>query len=388
MNYLSKAKEIFPLLVDHRRAIHSYGEIGFEFTKTLNYIKTELENIGVESYPCGKGGLYALIGKGEPCVLLRADIDALPMEEKTGLEYACTTGGTHSCGHDCHGAMLLGAAKLLKENEANLKGTVKLMFQPAEEILAGAQDMIDNGILQNPTVNAAFATHVMSGQKGSKVGNVFYSKGAALYSGDAITIEVTGKESHGSASYMGIDAINIAAHIVVALNEIISREIPLDEHSVVLVGKISGGLTVNTTPGSAVLEVSVREQTQEKRDFLKQRVKEISEGIATTFRGKAKVNFVYGMAPLVCDETLATKADEYCKQMGLNTVCVPTAGGTEDFTAIANIVPSVMLNLGAGALEDGYTYGMHNPAMTIDENVLPIGTAVYAQCATEYLNNY
>ncbi|MBQ3588489.1 MAG: amidohydrolase [Oscillospiraceae bacterium] len=385
MDYRIKAEENFEYVQKIRRQLHTWAEVGFDLPKTVALVDEELTKMGIEHYPVGKAGICAIIGKGEKCVLLRADMDALPMKETTGLPYASTGDGTHSCGHDCHAAMLLGAAKLLKENEANLKGTVKLMFQPAEELLAGAVDMIENGILENPKPDVAFATHVSVGQPGTTVGRVTYSSGPALYSGDAVKIEVTGKAAHGSASFMGVDAINIAAHIVVALNEIISREIPLDEHSVVLVGKISGGDTVNTTAGSATLEVSVRAQTQEKRDFLKKRIKEISEGIAATFRGRADVQFVYGMAPLYCDPQTARDAHRYVESLGYTPVCVPTAGGTEDFTAVANIIPSVMLNLGAGSLEEGHLCSMHNAGMIVNEDVLPTGVAIYCQCATQWL---
>ena len=353
--------------------------------QTLALVEKELTNMGLKPYKVGKAGLCALVGQGEKCVLLRADMDALPMDETTGLPFACTTGGTHSCGHDCHTAMLLGAAKLLKENESQLKGCVKLMFQPAEELLAGALDMVENGVLENPKVDVAFAQHIMVGQEDTSVGVVKYSKGSALYSGDAVQIDIIGKASHGSAAYRGVDAINIAAHVVLALNEIISREIPSDEHSVVLVGTIKGGDTVNTTAGSASLGVSIRAQTDEKRNFLKQRVKEISEGVAKTFRGQAVVTFLYGMSPLYCDPDLAQKAHDYISQLGYTPVCVPTDSGTEDFTAVAQKVPSVMLNLGAGSIGEGHIYSMHNAGMNADEGVLPVGTALYAQYATLWL---
>ena len=385
MNYRKRAEEIFDYVQSIRRQLHSWGEVGFDLPQTVALIDSELSKMGIPHYPVGKAGICAIIGKGEKCVLLRADMDALPMDETTGLPYASTSGGTHSCGHDCHAAMLLGAAKLLKEDEDKLNGTIKLMFQPAEELLAGAVDMIENGILENPKPDVAFATHVSVGQPGTTVGRVTYSSGPALYSGDAVKISVYGKNAHGSAAYMGVDAINIAAHIVVALNEIISREIPLDEHSVVLVGKISGGDTVNTTAGYAELEVSLRAQTEEKRNFLKKRVKEISEGIAATFRGRAEVEFVYGMAPLYCDPKTAADADRYVAQLGYTPVCVPCAGGTEDFTAVANIIPSVMLNLGAGSIEEGHMCSMHNPGMIVNEDVLPTGVAIYCQCAAQWL---
>ncbi|MEG1782183.1 MAG: M20 family metallopeptidase [Oscillospiraceae bacterium] len=385
MDYKKGALEINDYLISLRRQFHSFAERGFELPKTLALVKKELLSMGIQPYPVGKAGLCALIGKGEKCVLLRADMDALPMEETTGLPFASTSGGTHSCGHDCHTAMLLGAAKLLKANENELKGCVKLMFQPAEELLAGALDMVENGVLKNPKVDVAFAEHIMVGLEDSSVGTVRYSKGSALYSGDAVQIDILGKSAHGSSAFMGVDAINIAAHIVVALNEIISREIPSDEHSVVLVGTIKGGDTVNTTPGSASLGVSIRAQTDEKRKFLKQRVKEISEGVATTYRGQAKVTFLYGISPLVCDENLSDCAHRYVAELGYSPICVPTSNGTEDFTAVAQKVPSVMLNLGAGTIGEGHTCSMHNSGMNADEGVLPVGCGVYAQCATRWL---
>ena len=385
MNYRKRAEEIFDYVQGIRRQLHTWAEVGFDLPETVALVDKELTEMGIPHYPVGKSGICAILGKGEKCVLLRADMDALPMKETTGLPYASQGEGTHSCGHDCHTAMLLGAAKLLKEDEDKLNGVVKLMFQPAEELLQGAVDMIENGILENPKPDVAFATHISVGQPGTTVGRVTYSSGPALYSGDAVKIRVYGKNAHGAAAYMGVDAINIAAHIVVALNEIISREIPLDEHSVVLVGKIAGGDSVNTTAGYAELDVSIRAQTEEKRSFLKQRVKEISEGIAATFRGRAEVDFVYGMAPLYCDPQTAADAHRYVESLGYTPVCVPCMGGTEDFTAVANIIPSVMLNLGAGSIEEGHICSMHNAGMVANEDVLPTGVAIYCQCATQWL---
>ena len=385
MNYRKRAEEIFDYVQSIRRQLHSWAEIGFDLPKTVALVDKELTEMGIPHYPVGKSGICAILGKGEKCVLLRADMDALPMKETSGLPFAATGEGTHSCGHDCHTAMLLGAAKLLKEDEDQLNGVVKLMFQPAEELLQGALDMVENGILENPKPDVAFASHILVGQPGSVVGRVTYSSGPALYSGDAVKIRVYGKNAHGATAFMGVDAINIAAHIVVALNEIISREIPLDEHSVVLVGKIAGGDSVNTTAGYAELDVSIRAQTEEKRNFLKQRVKEISEGVALTFRGKAEVDFVYGMAPLYCDPQTAADGHRYVESLGYEPVCVPCMGGTEDFTAVANIIPSVMLNIGAGSLEEGHTFSMHNAGMIVNEDVLPTGVAIYCQCATQWL---
>ncbi|MBQ1234868.1 MAG: amidohydrolase [Oscillospiraceae bacterium] len=385
MNYLQQAQALQNEMVAARRYFHQNAEIGFDLPLTLAYIEEKLTEMEVPFQKIGKAGIVATLGKGERCVLLRADMDALPMMEDSGVEFASVNGNTHSCGHDMHAAMLLGACKMLKQNEDGLPGVVKLLFQPAEEILGGAADCVAAGVLQNPKVDAAFAAHIMTGEPQYKVGTAFYSRGPALYSGDACKIEVIGKASHGSSPYMGIDAINIAAHIVLALNEIISREIPADEHSVVLVGKINGGLTVNTTPGSCTLEVSVRTTTQEKREFLLARVEEIAVNTAKVFRGEAIFTHVYGMGPLVCDENVADLAGESLKKVGIESTVVPTSSGTEDFTAIAAQVPAVMVNLGAAP--QGVTlYPHHNPKMVADEAVMPYGAAAYVQFTFDFLN--
>jgi amidohydrolase len=283
--------------------------------------------------------------------------------------------------------MLLGAAKLLKDNEDELDGTVKLMFQPAEELLAGAVDMIGAGILEDPKVDAALAIHIYVGNELSRSGTVAYAKGPALFSGDAIKITIKGQNAHGSTPEKGIDAINIAAHTVIALQEIIARETSCMENSVVLVGKIYGGDTVNTLAGNAVLEVSVRATTQDNREFLIQRIREIAESVAGTFRGEAIVEHQYGMGPLYNDPALSEDMAGYCEELlgEGTTLRIPLAVGTEDFTSIASRVPSVMLNLGMGSIDEGYTYSMHNPSMVVNEEVLHKGAAIYAYGAMRYL---
>lgn len=368
--------------------MHGFAEIGFELPKTISYVQEKLKEYGLIPKVVGKSGITCTVGRPGKTILLRADMDALPMKEETKLDFAATNGNCHSCGHDCHTAMLLGAAKLLKENEQNLNGTVKFMFQPAEEILAGAKDMIESGILESPKVDAAIGMHIFVGNEQSHTGTISYANGTALFSGDAIKITIKGKNAHGSTPEKGIDAINIAAHIIISLQEIISREIPCHDQSVVVVGKMQGGDTVNTLAGNAVLEVSVRATTEEKRAYLKERVKEISENVAHTFRGEAIVEFSYGIGPLYNNPELSEEIAGYCKEiLGDDKVMViAPAAGSEDFTAVANLVPSVMLNLGVGSIKEGYVFSMHNPGMIVDENALFKGTSIYAYCAEQYLS--
>lgn len=386
--YYEKALKISNEIIENRRKLHNFAEIGFELPKTISYVQEKLKEYGLIPEMIGKGGITCTVGRPGKTILLRADMDALPMSEETKLDFSATNGNCHSCGHDCHTAMLLGAAKLLKENEQNLNGTVKFMFQPAEEILAGAKDMIESGILESPTVDAAVGMHIFVGNEQSHTGTISYANGTALFSGDAIKITIKGKNAHGSTPEKGIDAINIAAHIIISLQEIISREIPCQDQSVVIVGKMQGGDTVNTLAGNAVLEVSVRATTEEKRVYLKKRVKEISENIAHTFRGEAVVEFLYGIGPLYNNPELSEEIAGYCKEiLGDNKVMeIAPAAGSEDFTAVASLVPSVMLNLGVGSIKEGYLYSMHNPCMIVDEKVLFIGTSLYAHCAEQYLS--
>lgn len=387
--YYEKALDINEEIVANRRILHNYAEVGFDLPKTTAFVMKKLTEYGITPFYVGKAGVSCVLGRPGKTILLRADMDALPMKENTGLDFAATNGNCHSCGHDCHTAMLLGAAKLLKQNEARLNGTVKFMFQPAEELLAGADDMIAAGILKNPPVDVAMGMHIKVGYEKAGVGSITYARGTALYSGDAVRITIKGKNAHGSTPEKGVDAINIAAHVVIALQEIIAREIPCSEHAVMIVGKIQGGDTVNTLAGSAVIEASIRTTTNESRIFLKKRIKEISENVAATFRGQAIVEFVYGIGPLYNDPTFSEEVANYCRQILApeKVKQIPTACGTEDFTSIAECVPSVMLNIGAGSLEDGYIYSMHSPNMIVDEKVLPLGAAIYAYCATQYLEN-
>lgn len=391
-DYKAKAIAMKDEILKNRRTLHGYAETGFDLEKTLALVERELRSYGLSPERVGKAGISCMIGQKEgKTLLLRADMDALPMTEESGLPFAATNGNCHSCGHDCHTAMLLAAAKMLSEDASQLNGRVKLMFQPAEEKLAGAADMLAAGILENPKVDAALAMHLfVGGGESCRTGQIAYKRGCASFSGDAIRITVTGKNAHGGSPQDGVDAINIAAHIVIALQEILAREVSCADQAVVLVGMINGGSSCNTMSGSCVLEASVRSDSREQREFLKTRVKEISESVAATFRGKADVEFVYGMPSLYNEEGMCDAMGGYCRELlGEDAVTELTGmSGSEDFTVIAEQVPSVYLNLGAGSAAQGHLCGMHHPGMTVDEDALPVGAAVYAYCAARYLEEH
>lgn len=390
---LDEAKTLQPQLQKWRRTIHRNPEVGFDLPKTKALVKQALTEMGYAPQDCGRAGVLALAGGKRPgkTILLRGDMDALPMTEESGLPFAAQNGHCHSCGHDTHTAMLLAAARLLSEHAGELPGCVKLMFQPAEELLAGAKDMIEHGLLENPRVDAGIGLHIsVGGGEDTAAGKISYKPGVANFSGDAIRVTFTGKDAHGSTPQKGVDAINIAAHAVIALQEILAREVAMDDRTMVLVGTIHGGSSCNTLSGSCAVEISVRAADREMRAFLKERVKEICEGTAATFRGKAEVEFVYGMPSLYNDPAVCEAVSGYCAELfGAGDVIELTGlSGTEDFTAVAEQIPAAMFHLGVGSIAEGHTCGAHNPKMIVDESVLYRGAALYAYCAARYLDEH
>ncbi len=388
--FLDQAQEIQDEIIANRRAIHGYAEWGFDLPQTYAYVVEQLKSYGYQPEKVGKMGVVCTAGRPGPTILLRADMDALPMAEETGANYAATNGNCHSCGHDCHTAMLLGAAKLLKRRESELAGTVKFMFQPAEEQLAGALDMIAGGVLENPHVDAALALHVVVGMEVARSGRVCCVHHCTKNSGDAVRIIVEGEDAHGSRPELGVDAIHIAAHIILALEGLKAREIPIGQESVVLVGRIEGGTSCNTMAGRAILDLSIRATGPEERAFLMRRTEEIAKGVAATFRGTVRVEHQYGAPALVNDEGLMVEFQRYLREMlpAEQVVDCEKIGGTEDFTMLAEKVPSVFLELGAGSPEEGYPHSIHQPTMQVDESALATGSAAYAQCALRWLEDH
>lgn len=386
---LTQARELQEEIIQNRRAVHGFAEVGFELSKTRDFVAQRLREYGYEPKLVGRCGLTALAGRPGPTILLRADMDALPMAEESGEAFAAVNGNCHSCGHDCHTAMLLGAAKLLKAHEEELPGQVKLMFQPAEELLSGARDMVESGILEEPKVDAAMCLHIFTGEEYSRTGTFHYIRGCVNNSGDAIRIRVHGKDGHGSRPELSVDAIHIAAHIVLALEELVAREIPTAQDAVVLVGTIKGGTTCNSVAGSAELEVSVRTTGYAERNFLLGRIEEIARGIAATFRGSAAVEHWYGVPPLVNDDTLLESLVGYLAELvGWGEVRpMPKLSSGEDFAVIGEQVPAVYLRLGVGSREEGYDHFVHHPAMRVNEETLAVGAAAYAQCAVRWLED-
>lgn len=398
IDFFREAKDIEQEIIGIRRHLHKNAEVGFEIPRTVQFVKDELEKAGCSCTPCGKNGIVVNIGKGGGrTFLLRADMDALPMKEETELDFACKNGNMHACGHDMHTAMLIGAAKILKKHESEIDGTVKLMFQPAEEIFSGSKNMIENGVLKSPDVDAALMIHVMAGLP-LKTGSVVVSAGGvSAPAADYFTINIKGKGSHGSTPQQGIDALTIGAHTLIALQEIAARELGISEDAVLTVGKMEGGTAGNAIADSITMEGTLRTYDEEVREYVKKRICEITEGVANTFRGKGTVGFGNGCPTLKNDGTLSAEVEKYLVGLlGEEYVLTPQkmggtankSGGSEDFAYVSQEVPSLMLALAAGNSREGYVYSQHHPKVMFDEGVLPTGSAVLAYCAVQWLKNH
>ena len=394
-NLLNEAKRLQSKLVQYRRALHAHAEVGFDLPFTRQFIMQTLREIGYQPTECGKGGIVATIGgsksKGEKspsAILLRADMDGLPMKEKTHLPFACKSGNMHACGHDIHAASLLGAAHLLKARENQLSTCVKLFFQPAEELLEGAQDCLNSGLLQSPRVGSAFMLHVLVGAN-MPVGSVVVANaGVSAPAADYFRIEVVGKSCHGAAPQNGVDALMVATQIFCALQAISTREVSSGAGLTLTIGKMQAGVAGNAVADKAVLQGTLRVYDEETRAFVKKRVEQIVRDVAKTFRARAKTFFEGGCPTLYNDrERVENALLALKKSLGAKRVFSAEEmggqrkknGGSEDFSYISHAVPSVMIALCAGNGAEGYP--LHHPKVVFDESALCYGATAYATVA-------
>lgn len=401
---MEEALQLKDTIISNRRYLHSHPETGFDLNETKAYVKQELIDMGYEPVECGRAGLVALAGgkKKGKVFLLRADMDALPIREEADVDFASDNGRMHACGHDMHASMLLGAARLLKQHEEEIEGTIKLMFQPAEEIFEGSHDMIEDGLLKNPDVDSALMIHVMAGMPFPAGTVVISSPGVSAPAADIFRIKVKGKGCHGSMPNTGIDPLNAAAHILIALQEINTRELSVVDQAVLTIGSMNAGTAPNVIPDVVTMGGSLRTYDGEVRDYIKTRLVEIAEGVAKTFRAEAEVTFTSGCPTLVNDKEMSLSCEKYVKELlvpgkafsvaELNAMSgggsSSKSAGSEDFAYVSQEVPSVMLALAAGQPDKGYCYPQHHPMVKFDEEALAAGSAVYAYTAMRWLEEH
>ena len=396
-NILQEAAAYQEQLVQTRRYLHSHPETGFDLKNTTEYVRKELIAMGYEPVMCGKSGIIALAGKKKSgkVFLIRGDMDALPIKEESDVPFSSDNGKMHACGHDMHTTMMLGAARLLKSHEYEIEGTVKLMFQPAEEIFEGSDDMINAGVLNSPDVDAAMMIHVMAGLPIPAGTVISCDGGVSAPAADYFYIDIQGKGCHGSMPNNGVDPITIAAHIITGLSEINSRELGLSDDAVITIGTINAGNAANVIPDTAHMSGTIRTYDEETRSYIKQRVSDIASNIASAYRGS-------GCPCLLNNPDLATCSAKYLNELlgpsrtftaaQLNAMSgggkASKSTGSEDFAYVSQKVPSIMFALAAGTPQDGYCYPQHHPKVKFDEAILSEGSAVYAYTAMRWLEEH
>ena len=391
MNVMKESRLLQDKLVSMRRDLHRIPEIGFTLPETRKYITNRLEAMGI-GFTLNEedSGLIAYINKGKPgkILVLRSDMDALPITEETGADYASEHEDMmHACGHDAHMAMLLGTAEILKRHENELKGEIRLLFQSAEEIAGGVKTLIKHHAMAG--ADAVFGIHIgtLAGKE-IPTGTFLISPGPVMASFDRFAITVLGKGCHGSTPENGIDPINIAAHIILSLEGIVTREISGCTPAVISVGMIHGGSYENVIPDIVQIKGTIRSFDEEIRQKLARRLEEVSRCCAQTFGGVIAFELFRGIQPLINDAGMAAfAAGSAAKVVGSGNVLTQMKHplmGSDNFSCYLEQAPGAYLFLSSSNPEKGTDVDHHNCRFEIDEDVLWEGTAVFAQIAVDF----
>jgi len=381
------AWDIRPWLVETRRTLHRRPELGLEEERTADFIETRLEEMGVERERRGTA-VVGIVRGARPgrTVALRADIDALPIREETGAEYASEVDGVmHACGHDAHTTILLGAARWFAERRSELAGNVKLLFQPAEETVGGAATMIAEGCLEDPRVDYVLGLHVMPYLP---VGRVETRKGALNGSSTDLRVVVRGLGCHAAYPERGVDAVMIAAQVVTALHTLVSRSVSPLESAVLTIGAIQGGTASNVVADEVTMRATLRTASDEVRDLLVDKARAIVEGVPAALGGSGSLGVAYGYAALVNDpdvvDVVAAAAEDILCPGNLEWKERPSMG-VEDFSFFCKERPGAFYHLGCGNAGRGISAPLHSSTFDIDEDCLPLGVAMQVSCALRLL---
>lgn len=389
-----ECKDLQEYIVGLRRDLHQIPELGLNLPETSDYVAAALDKLNIP-YVRSKtdSGIIATIEGGKPgkTICLRADMDALPITEETGLPFTSKhVGCMHACGHDSHTAMLLGAGKVLWAHRAELAGTVRLLFQTSEEQSRGAEVMIANGGVEG--ADAVFGTHIGTIiDKTIPSGTFIVTPGCCMAAFDKFHIKVKGTGCHGSTPEKGVDPINIAAHIVLALQAITTREVNATRPLVLTIGKIEGGSQYNIIPNEVVIEGTIRTLEEDLRQYAARRIGEVAQATAQVFGGSVDYEMVWGAPPVINDEAMAALAANSAKavlggDMVITQVKAPNMGG-EDFAYYLEKVPGAFMFLSSANPEKGTDVAHHNPKFDVDEDVFWEGAAVFVKIVEDFLNS-
>ena len=382
---LAEAHKLHEEIVAWRRYLHENPEVEFDTPKTSAFIAEKLRELGAEDIRerIGKSGVTALVRGALPgkTLAIRADFDALPIAEETGLPFASKNGLMHACGHDGHTAMALGAAKLLLAQKAELKGVVKFIFQPAEETVQGAKAMLDDGAMDDPAVDAVLGLHTGCLWKEIGPGEVGVRYGALMAAVDRFHITFKGKGGHGATPHLTVDPVTMASTAVLELQTILSRELsPLDP-AVLTIGRIEGGRAFNIIAENCAIEGTVRTLSPATRAFVEERIRAIASKVAEGMRGEAEVSYFAGPPALINNDDFTKKFQAFAKTIvgedKVKEISEPTMGG-EDVAFVLEKAPGTFFVHGSCNPDKGHIYPHHNPKFDIDEDTLPLGTALLA----------
>ncbi len=387
MNTLDEAKKVNDWVVAIRREFHADPEKSMEEVRTSARVAKELKGMGIEVVRIGETGVLGTLQGSAPgtVIALRADMDALSIQEQTGFDYSSKNPGLmHACGHDFHTAMLLGAAKILSGMREQLKGTVKFLFQPGEEVAKGAKSMVEGGVLDNPKVDMAFGMHVISD---IPIGKSVLQDGGFMASGDNWECSIKGVTAHGSSPWQGIDAIVCASAIVQGLQTLVSRVNDARDPIVINVGTFHGGDRFNIIPSKVELTGMNRAFSVRAREGMPVWMEEVIKGICAAYRCTYEFTYHFSCAPLINDpEATAFAKESVAKVIGAeNIIQIPRIMGSEDFSEYAIKVPSTFMVLGVGNPAKDCVYSQHSEHYKADEDCIPVGVASHVQMAADYL---
>ncbi len=388
-DFFSMAQSIKEELIGIRRDFHRHPELGYEEERTSLKIKEFLKKIGVEYIETAGTGVCGIIrGKGNKTIGIRADIDGLPLEDNKNCSYSSRVKGKmHACGHDAHTTILLGVAKILNSVKHELKGTVKLFFEPAEETTGGAKLMVKEGVLENPKVDRVIGLHV---DENIEVGNIGVKLGVVNAASNPFTIKIKGVGAHGARPHMGVDPIVISSHVILSLQEIISRELPPTDPAVITVGSIHGGTAQNIIPEEVVIAGTMRTMRTEHREYVKKRLREITSGIVGSMRGKCEIDIEESYPCLYNDDDVIKDILKAAyKEIGEEHVKMleSPSMGVESFAYFSMERPAAFYYLGCRNESKNIIYPAHGSLFDIDEDCLPIGVSIQCRVAYDFLTS-
>lgn len=388
IDFLGEAQELFEYTRDFRRDFHRHPELGFQEVRTAGIVARELTDLGLEvSTGVGKTGVVAALegGSQEPVVLVRFDMDALPIQEETGAEYASQTPGImHACGHDGHTAAGLAVARMLEARKGELGGMVKFVFQPAEEGLGGAEAMVADGVLENPRPDLSLSLHLWNDKP---VGWIGVTPGPAMSASDRFTVKIVGRGGHGASPYLAIDPVVAGAQVISALQNIVARNVDPLESAVVTVTSMTGGEAFNVIPETVELKGTIRSFNPQVRKLVLERFEQITTGVAEALSCRAEVELKRVTPAVVNDPEMAKRVQEVAGRVFPDSVIdnKERTMGSEDMAYMMEDIPGCYFFVGSANHESGLDAAHHHPKFDFDESALPRAAALMASAVVEFL---